>query len=322
MNRKQYTILILAALVIGISTFLIIETAGFYYSVFTEAGRWKAIMAAVLLETSAVFLILWQPKIKEVKIVKCLIIMAFFATIVFCATLFAIQPILDSDTISNFDNIKIQSLQDQIIAQQKAIDAVQGQKMNVALAVKTMNDLQASLMAAYREASVSSGTVVNIQINNFKIFLLLSVRCLLQISNWLFAHLILILTLQTPEQKSKPASKPEAIEPVRSQQTQSSASLDACFDNESKPVKINQEISAPALKVVRCLERKNGLIKRPVLQAAVKLPALDSAIEELVAIGMIQVSHGGNGNGHGKKTDEVYALTLSNQKDCQNENKE
>jgi len=146
----------------------------------------------------------------------------------------------------------------------------------------------------------------------------------LQISNWLFAHLILILTLQIPEQKpkptSKPASKPESIEPVQSQQTQSSASLDACFDNESKPVKTNQEISAPALKVVRCLERKKGLVKRPVLQAAVKLPALDSALEELIAIGMIQVSHGSNGNGHGKKTDEVYALTLNNQKDCQNEN--
>jgi len=183
--KKSAFIILLTALILSTSSFLIIESSK-YYQKFYEGGVSQGVFLAVLLESFVIVLAMSKVYRLPLRIVQKGLMLSVFTIIVATASLFHVAPILESISQSKNQDKITSIIKDEIanLKQDSTVFDKQKQKRNSAIAANRRFSVFKSLLSTVNDAThVSVAAYLNIAV-------LVLIRLLLQCCNLFCASML------------------------------------------------------------------------------------------------------------------------------------
>lgn len=307
-------IFFLAVPVSAISYFLISESAAFYAGMFPDYPIWKSWMIAAILEVSGVGLICWTA---THRIAKYAMLFMIFCLSVLPAVLYSTKPQidkLDQVYVSKSDQDRIATLERRAESLAKDAERLKNQKDNLAGTLREKRKVEAEILAVSQKSAKSGVSAVHQTHNWATIILLVSLRFVIQIVNWIFIGIGYTYIVSKPDLTpsdivvSLPVSMsatPKAEHAPPDSLPEASASGSESLTHDSG-VQDSENFSQDEQRIFEFI-RSKGSVTRPQLHSSRKIDggaaAYDDIITRLSARGSVVVS---NANG-GKLTQQIYS---------------
>jgi len=150
MKKKLFLILLLS-LILSTSVFLVIESAKYYNSFFTHV--WKGLFLAILLEAFVLTLAITKMYRLPLRIIQKTLMLSVFIIIVFTASLYHVNPIIEFIAKSKSSNEVSVIIKDEILnlKEDLLLFDKQKQRLNTAKSANRRYDTFKSLLSVVNE---------------------------------------------------------------------------------------------------------------------------------------------------------------------------
>ena len=182
--KKTLFLTLLLSLILSTSTFLIIESAKYYNEFFVHI--WKGMFLAVLLEAFVLTLAVTKIYNLPLRIIQKTLMLSVFVIIVFTASLYHVNPIIELISKSE-SNSEVQAIiKDEInnLKEDLLLFDKQKQKLNTAKSANRRYDTFRSLVSTLNEKDDVSYALY------LDIFILIAIRLVLQTCNLFCAGML------------------------------------------------------------------------------------------------------------------------------------